>query len=286
MKRCALLTCGDLQDHILDEDALERALTDKQWRFQWVNWRDNDIQWDDFDCAIVRTTWDYTDDLPSFLSQMKKIAESPCRLFNSLSIITWNSEKTYLQQLSSQGVPIIPTLWLRAKTPEQLQQACLEMAVEDIIIKPQVGAGSKNTFRINTQTQDRYDDLCQQLLNKEIMIQPFLKNIVDEGEYSAHFFNNQFSHCVLKTPKANDFRSQEEFGSHVRSVSLSQQQMNFCENTLEKLPEKCLYARVDFINDGQGQPCLNELELVEPSLYFRYAQAAAQKMVQALEMLL
>ena len=42
-----------------------------------------------------------------------------------------------------------------------------------------------------------------------------------------------------------------------------------------------LYARVDLLNDGGGVPCLNELEVVEPSLFFRHGAHAAGMLAEA-----
>jgi len=41
-----------------------------------------------------------------------------------------------------------------------------------------------------------------------------------------------------------------------------------------------LYARVDLIRDRGGAPLLLELELIEPSLFFAYAPAAAARFAE------
>ena len=43
------------------------------------------------------------------------------------------------------------------------------------------------------------------------------------------------------------------------------------------------YARIDLLRDEDGKPCLLELELTEPSLFFNYADGAAQRFVAALK---
>jgi O-ureido-D-serine cyclo-ligase len=46
----------------------------------------------------------------------------------------------------------------------------------------------------------------------------------------------------------------------------------------EAIPfEGPLYARVDMIRDGGGEPVVLELELTEPSFYLAYAPGAAQR---------
>lgn len=43
-----------------------------------------------------------------------------------------------------------------------------------------------------------------------------------------------------------------------------------------------LYARVDLLRDGDGQPVLLELELAEPSLFFEHAPGSVARFVDAL----
>jgi hypothetical protein len=51
---------------------------------------------------------------------------------------------------------------------------------------------------------------------------------------------------------------------------------------LAQLPfRELLYARVDLIRDNHGVPCLLELELTEPSLFFAHAPGAAERLVAA-----
>jgi hypothetical protein len=47
--------------------------------------------------------------------------------------------------------------------------------------------------------------------------------------------------------------------------------------TLEFVPmhEELLYARFDYLRDDCGNLVLNELELVEPSLFFRHCEKSA-----------
>jgi O-ureido-D-serine cyclo-ligase len=42
-----------------------------------------------------------------------------------------------------------------------------------------------------------------------------------------------------------------------------------------------LYARIDLIRDEKGAPCLLELELTEPSLFFAHAAESADKFTAA-----
>ena len=45
---------------------------------------------------------------------------------------------------------------------------------------------------------------------------------------------------------------------------------------IEKCPERTLYARVDIIYDNENKLALNELELIEPELWFREYPKSAE----------
>ena len=48
------------------------------------------------------------------------------------------------------------------------------------------------------------------------------------------------------------------------------------------LSRPLLYARVDILRTDEGEPVLNELEVVEPSLFFRHEPLAGQTFARAL----
>jgi O-ureido-D-serine cyclo-ligase len=52
---------------------------------------------------------------------------------------------------------------------------------------------------------------------------------------------------------------------------------------LFQLSSPLAYARIDLLRDEDGKPCLLELELTEPSLFFNYADGAAERFVAALK---
>jgi len=61
------------------------------------------------------------------------------------------------------------------------------------------------------------------------------------------------------------------------------------EKVLAAIPgatERLLYARVDMIPGGNGAPLLVEVELAEPSLFWRHAEGSADRMAAAIAPLL
>ncbi len=120
MKRIAVLRWNTLPsfvtwdipntDELLAEDNLVLEGF-KAHGFEAVSivWNKPDMDWHDFDAALIRSTWDYIDETPRFLDALSRIEASSCRLFNPLDAVRWNIDKNYLFDLENSGVPIIPT---------------------------------------------------------------------------------------------------------------------------------------------------------------------------------
>jgi len=115
-----------------------------------------------------------------------------------------------------------------------------------------------------------------------------MAHILSEGEFSLFYFNGEYSHAILKTPKDNDFRVQEEHGGRLTTIEPETtlvEHASQCMKAISQLHQMPLYARVDFVRHQQGF-ALMEAELIEPSLYFnmdensplRFAQAFVKRM--------
>ena len=113
------------------------------------------------------------------------------------------------------------------------------------------------------------------------MVQPFMNNIIDEGEYSLFYFGGEYSHAILKLPAPGDFRVQEEHGGDIQPVEPSIELRVVGEKTVRLLDEVPLYARVDFVRDADDQFLLMEMELIEPALYFRMDKDSPERFAQA-----
>lgn len=98
------------------------------------------------------------------------------------------------------------------------------------------------------------------------MLQPFLPEICEKGEWSLMFLNNEFTHSVLKMPQRGDFRVQQSCGGTLRNIDASSSIVNKARDVMGNLDKKTLYARVDGV-EIEGEFVLTELELIEPSLY-------------------
>ena len=272
-----------LYDYLLDQ-----PLSALGWQTQLISWREQQVNWNDYDAVIIRSTWDYQDDAKGFLKVLAAIEQSSAHLENSLAIVRWNIDKIYLQELTKKQVKIVPTLWQEGFCEDRLTTYFTHFDVEQIILKPRISANADNTFWLHKHNyQEHLAELKLAFSARAIMVQPFMESILNEGEYSLFYFNGQYSHAILKIPKNNDFRVQEEHGGRLISVEPENKLIIQAEKTLVALAEVPLYARLDFVRYQQSF-ALMEAELIEPSLYFnmdknsaaRFANAFVQRIAQ------
>ncbi|WP_100657670.1 ATP-grasp domain-containing protein [Alteromonas flava] len=279
MRKVAILTMDSLEDFFAYDSMLDSPFAAAGWHSEHVSWRKADVNWDQFDVVIVRSPWDYQQAPDAFLACLQRIEASKAVLENPYSLMHWNLAKTYLQDLAEQDVPIVPTLWFDAFEPTMLEQGFATFASDEIVVKPVVSANADFTYRIaQSNRADFRAELAQVFATRALMIQPFLPAIVSPGEYSLFYFDHVFSHAILKTPKPQDFRVQEEHGGQLTLITPNDDMFAVAEKTLAALPDRALYARVDLIETDNGFAIM-EVELIEPSLYFNMDPTSAQRFV-------
>ncbi len=278
--KIAFLSCDNLDGYIVDDDLALQPLKEAGFLVETKPWSAS-CDWSQYRAVVVRTTWDYTQKLDEFLVALEHIS-SQTQLINDLSIIQWNSKKTYLRDLKSWGLKIIPTEY---SWPSDWSALFEKWRTETLMVKPQVGASSINTFKVTRETLP-----LRPLFSQGPLVQPFRENILTEGEFSFHFFYGEFSHAIQKIPKSGDYRVQEEYGGNIVSITPSPEDLELATTiykTVEgKLKTPTLFHRVDLVRSPEGELEIMELELVEPSLYFRTTPVAAPNFANALNRLL
>lgn len=243
-------------------------------------WDEPDASFD-ADVVVIRSTWDYSERREAFVDWAQGV-DHRGTLLNSAPMVRWNTDKQrYLSDLAEQGVVTVPTLWLPgSSTGVDLEALVRARAWDDVVIKPIVGAGSRDTIRVGARDIRSVAQVFvdEQLLRQGLMVQPFLPRIA-EGEVSLIFLEGTaglaFSHAVIKRPRAGDFRSQPEFGSHIDAHAPTTTERDIAAHALHIAGGRPLYARVDLVTGLDGQPTLIELEMVEPCLYLGWSDHAA-----------
>jgi len=202
-------------------------------------------------------------------------------MLNPLRVIRWNSHKSYLQQLAAADVPVVDTVMTQGDAPVDLADLMSGAGWEDAVVKLAIDGGAARFFRVKDvdDPQARFDELIAQ---GDVMVQPFLESIVDQGELSLLYFGGELSHAVRKTPKPGDIRSQPVWGGHVETVGPTAEMIHVAERTFDAIEEELVYARVDLVRAADNTLRLIELEAIEPLLFLEMDDGAAGRFADAL----
>ncbi|MEL7834956.1 hypothetical protein [Fodinibius sp. Rm-B-1B1-1] len=269
MKRCAFLSMDNYDDFEVYDHLLFDPLEQLGWQAKEISWRNNEVNWDNYEAVIIRSPWDYQDDPQAFIDVLKEIEASNAVLENPLEIVEWNIDKTYLRDLQKQGVKIVSSLWYDKFEDNLFPAVFTDLKSKEIVIKPTISAGAENTFRIHQESYPAFiKDLETVFDDRPFLVQPFMDNITAEGEFSVFFFGNTYSHTILKTPKTNDFRVQEEHGGRLTLVEPENDLLETAREMRNMIQPEPLYTRADYVRTADNSFALMELELIEPSLYF------------------
>lgn len=266
----------------IDNNLFLYALSEAGLDYELVVWDKPNICWEKYAAVLIRATWDYIEGKrDTFIQTLQAITHQNIPLYNPVDIIRWNSHKSYLLELQQKDVRILNTLILSQDKISKLMIFKQHINDDECIIKPAISGGAYKTFRLKSATIPQV--LCANFKeDEEILIQAFMPEILNEGEWSLIFFNGIYSHAVLLKPAAGDFRVQIKHGGTVQSNCPTKAMIQEAKRVLSLIDgEVPLYARIDFVRKN-NQLYLMELELIEPALFFRWEPAAASRLADAL----
>ncbi len=230
-----------------------------------------------FDLILPLIAWGYHRLSARWYAALDVWESEGLPLANSVATLRWNTDKDYLLDLEAAGVAIVPTIETHCLTSQELDAARAQFACDALIVKPSISAGADDTYRLGPGDPVPFD-----VLEREMLIQPVMSAILEEGEFSLFHFNGAFSHAILKRPASGDFRVQTQFGGREVPVDPSREALALAEAALAAVPAAPLYARTDMVRDAHGAFRLMELELIEPSLFLQHARDGGALFAQAL----
>jgi glutathione synthase/RimK-type ligase-like ATP-grasp enzyme len=261
-------------NNILKEDyLLIDALKKLGFNVMRSSWSSKKFNWEVVDYAIFRTTWDYFERLEDFLRWINTYSRK-IKFINSVDLIKWNLDKSYLQDFPKEVV--VPSFFLKKDSVKSLKEISTQKGWKELIIKPSVSAAAWNTHRVSAENISEMELVFSNLKSSHKMIvQEFQKSVLTSGEISIMVFGGKYSHAVLKKSKKNDFRVQDDFGGTVYKYEPKKNEIDFAEKIVGMCPERPLYARVDIMLGKNGKILLSELEIIEPELWFRFCEKSA-----------
>ena len=285
--RIALASCRDLPAWEVDDRPLHAALRGRGADVTVAAWDDPAVAWAGFDGVLIRTTWDYSERREEFVAWAER-AGAATRLFNPPAIVRWNTHKGYLRDLEAEGARLAPTIWLRQGEAVDVAALVRARGWTRAFLKPQVGASARATLRFAADPEGlaaAQAHVERLLAGEDLMLQPYLASVEDEGEVSVIFVDGRPTHGVRKIPVPGDYRVQDDHGGRDVPWQADAATLAECARLVEAAARggpPLLYARVDLLRAGDGALALNELEAVEPSLFFRHGPAAAEALAEAL----
>jgi glutathione synthase/RimK-type ligase-like ATP-grasp enzyme len=269
----ALVTM-DPRPRDVDHPLLGAALAKRHIETVDVAWTDA-FDYTQADLAVIRSTWNYHHQHQAFVGWARRVP----KLHNPASIIEWNSDKHYLHDLESRGVPVIPTAYVKAGARIPLIELCDARGWNEAVVKPTISGGAHLTKRfVKTNTWEAEQTLGEILKTCDAMVQPYLKSVETSLERSLVYIDGVFAHAVRREPV---LITKQFIGT---LAAPAEDERWVAETVLRAVPEMpLLYARVDLARDDSGALCLMELELIEPHMYIQAHPLTEDLLAEAIE---
>jgi glutathione synthase/RimK-type ligase-like ATP-grasp enzyme len=274
--RIAIATCADRPGLYPEGMLLIDALQERGVAAVPAVW-DADVDWDEFDAVLIRTTEDYFRCPARFLDWARGLGD---RVFNPAETVEWNLDKHYLAELHGRGIPVVATTYVAPG-------GSADFPPGQFVVKPTVSAGANSTAAYDESGHDAARRHVEKLhaAGRAVMLQPYCHLIDTEAETAVIFIDGELSHCMRKEPLLRVGQPPAESKTEDMSVCEPPADMlalaRRAHDTAAASLGMPLYARVDMLRDSWGRPVLIELELIEPMLFLGYAPGSAGKLASA-----
>ena len=281
--RVALVTCAAYPNLFDDDLLLARALEELGISPVPAIWNDDAIDWTSFAALVIRTPWDYFERAAEFRAWLDARIASGVLMCNAGDILDWNYDKGYLQDLEAAGVPLVPTIGIRRGEQVDIAELARARGWNEIVVKPTISGGAYRTYRFFVDDAAAYArKIDDTLADRGVLLQPFLSEILSDGELSLLFFDGVFSHAVRKRPRRGDYRVQFQFGGTTEPVEVEPALVAQALACVQAAPSLPVYARVDgVVKDGRF--LLMELEVFEPLMFLACHPEAPGRFARAVQ---
>jgi glutathione synthase/RimK-type ligase-like ATP-grasp enzyme len=281
--RVALVTCAAYPNLFEDDLLLAKALEQIGISAFPAVWSDAAVDWTSFDALVIRTPWDYFERAAEFRAWLDARIASGVLMCNAGDILDWNYDKRYLQDLEAAGVPLVPTICIRRGEQADVAALARGRSWNEIVVKPTISGGAYRTYRFYVDDAASHQkEIDDTLADRGVLVQPFLPEILRDGELSLLFFDGVYSHAVRKRPRPGDYRVQFQFGGTTESVEVEPALVAQARACVLAAPSLPVYARVDGVIK-EGQFLLMELEVFEPLMFLASHPEAPVRFARAVQ---
>lgn len=252
-----------------DERLVLPGLAERGIEAKTAIWSDPEVDWAGA-LVVIRSTWDYTRRRDEYLAWADRVA-AVATLANPAPVIRSNTDKRYLTDLAAAGVPTVPTAWIDRGTTASITALMSERQWPIAVVKPAVSVGAQDTMQVRLESTQDAQRLADAIAaERDVMVQPYLASVDGYGERSLIYLGGALSHTVRKAPMLAGATSPDDVAEAVATGD----EIALAEQALSWVDAELLYARIDTARLDDGTPVIMELELTEPRLYLRYADAA------------
>lgn len=275
----AIATSAEHRDLAEDDRGLLTAFAAKGLDARPVVWNDPTASWRSARAVVIRSTWDSHLHADAFRAWAETV-DATATLHNPARLVAWNLHKGYLRELADQGIAITPTRWFDRGSAPNLERVLRETGWSRLVVKPAISAGATGTHVIDHDNAAALQPVVDALSSEnDLMLQPYLSTFEVEGERSYIYIDGRLSHAVRRPPTLTSTRRGFEAPQAIETPD--PQEVAIANAVAAALPEGWLYARVDVATDDDGKVRLQEVELIEPSLFLGLAPGATERLADA-----
>jgi len=285
----AIATMTGMPEGFDDDALLVEALEARGCAATRVPWDQPGVDWTGYAAVVIRSTWDYDARREEFLAWADAVGG---QLHNPPALVRWNSDKHYLADLERTGVPVVPTTYVPPGEP-------LPPLDGEVVVKPTVSAGAKDTGRFGPPTHDLARRLTEHIhaSGRTAMVQPYQRAVDVTGETAVVLVDGTVSHvlhkrAVLRTDEVAPVRGDGLGAAEamydpglVGPGEATAAELALARDVLAAVTDRIgatpLYARVDMVDGDDDGPLLMELEAVEPNLYLGTAPGSVNRLADA-----
>jgi hypothetical protein len=178
----ALASCVTLPEPDPDLAPLLDALRAAGLSAEVLGWDDPRADFGSARLTLLRSTWNYAEQPGAFLAWIDRTAACSS-LWNRRETVHWNTHKSYLHDLESRGVPVVPTHLVRRGAATSLRELARESGWSELVVKPAVSGGSRATIRVGAGDVERGEAHLRALAAREdVLVQPYLRSVEVYGE--------------------------------------------------------------------------------------------------------
>ncbi len=137
--RVGLVTCAAYPDLTKSDGLLADALRRRDHQVVVLPWNGEAGLAELADVAVLRSNWDYHDDLDRFLAWLVDVEGAGTRVLNDPELVRWNLDKRYLIGLAAKGIAV-PRMVDAPTDVESLESWFVETGCSTVVRRPGGGA--------------------------------------------------------------------------------------------------------------------------------------------------